>query len=546
MDSETFCKTHNARAAKFGCQNCRAPMCSECRKEHSKSKTLNEHQILTIAEYLQLENFALSINNKCLEHDQILEFYCNGHQVACCTMCTNTVHQNCSNIDLLTKYVSNVKLSSFFRNMRTDVQWLLRSFETIREDRMNYHDRLKKQKSHLIEIIQNFRLSINDHLDKLEKNIVDELSREICKLGNEMETFLTILDEKRKHLKDLKTNSVNLQRYGTDLQTFHGIGILEKELEEHKQYIQCLDYDVRMHNVNIDVTFDQLYVTLPQKLSSIGKLQFRTKPNESVLYQTKARGVDDIKVKRETYIKIKSDKNRIITGCAILPGSKMVFVDYQNHLLIVHSMDGTHDRSIKLTGQPSDVAVIKDNQIAVTLWSESRVAIFDLDAGLEIRQINVNGKCYGIDFVNNRIIVSMDKSNLLQMYDTNGKLLQQVYMPTKDFAYVVQNDQLLFCSEENQNDIKCFTPSGDVIWRFRHNSMLSPHQISVDRDGFIYVSCYKSNNIFVISSDGQNGKEILDSADGLVNPSAIHISKDHNQILVCNAYSGEAHLYNLA
>jgi hypothetical protein len=64
-----------------------------------------------------------------------------------------------------------------------------------------------------------------------------------------------------------------------------------------------------MHNVNIDVTFDQLYVTLPQKLSSIGKLQFRTKPNESVLYQTKARGVDDIKVKRETYIKIKSDNN---------------------------------------------------------------------------------------------------------------------------------------------------------------------------------------------------------------------------------------------
>jgi hypothetical protein len=46
------------------------------------------------------------------------------------------------------------------------------------------------------------------------------------------------LDEKRKHLKDLETNSVNLQRYGTDLQTFHGIGILEKELEEHKQYIQ--------------------------------------------------------------------------------------------------------------------------------------------------------------------------------------------------------------------------------------------------------------------------------------------------------------------
>jgi sugar lactone lactonase YvrE len=94
-------------------------------------------------------------------------------------------------------------------------------------------------------------------------------------------------------------------------------------------------------------------------------------------------------------------------------------------------------------------------------------------------------------------------------------------MPTKDFAYVVQNDQLLFCSEENQNDIKCFTPSGDVLWRFRHNSMLSPHQISVDRDGFIYVSCYKSNNIFVISSDGQNGKEILDSANGLVNPTTL-------------------------
>ena len=52
------------------------------------------------------------------------------------------------------------------------------------------------------------------------------------------------------------------------------------------------------------------------------------------------------------------------------------------------------------------------------------------------------------------IIVSMDKSNLWQMFDTNGKLLQQIYMPTKDFAYVVQNEQLLFYTEENQNDIK--------------------------------------------------------------------------------------------
>jgi hypothetical protein len=68
----------------------------------------------------------------------------------------------------------------------------------------------------------------------------------------------------------------------------------------------------------------------------------------------------------------------------------MVFVDYQNHLLIVHSMDGTHDRSIKLTGQPSDVAVIKDNQIAVTLWSESRVAIFDLDAGTKQQLVILN------------------------------------------------------------------------------------------------------------------------------------------------------------
>jgi DNA-binding beta-propeller fold protein YncE len=48
--------------------------------------------------------------------------------------------------------------------------------------------------------------------------------------------------------------------------------------------------------------------------------------------------------------------------------------------------------------------------------------------------------------------------------------------------------------------------------------MLGPRGISVDNDGNVYVVGGGSNNVVVISPDGQRHRQILSAGDGLVNP----------------------------
>ena len=72
----------------------------------------------------------------------------------------------------------------------------------------------------------------------------------------------------------------------------------------------------------------------------------------------------------------------------------------------------------------------------------------------------------------------------------------------------------------------------------------APRGISVDNDGNVYVVGYKSNNVVVISPDGQSHRQLLSSKDGLVNPCVLDFDKSTNRLLVVND-EGTAFLFDV-
>jgi DNA-binding beta-propeller fold protein YncE len=61
-----------------------------------------------------------------------------------------------------------------------------------------------------------------------------------------------------------------------------------------------------------------------------------------------------------------------------------------------------------------------------------------------------------------------------------------------------------------------------------------PCGISVDNDGNVFVVGYSSNNVVVISSDGQRHRQLLSNKDGLVNPTVLDYDRSTNNLLVEN------------
>jgi DNA-binding beta-propeller fold protein YncE len=93
--------------------------------------------------------------------------------------------------------------------------------------------------------------------------------------------------------------------------------------------------------------------------------------------------------------------------------------------------------------------------------------------------------------------------------------------------------------------VTCCDLHGTTQWEFKDASvLLGARGISVDNDGNVYVVGCSSNNVVVISPDGQRHRQVLCYGNGLVNPSALDYDKATNSLLVVNE-SDSAFLFDV-
>ena len=102
-------------------------------------------------------------------------------------------------------------------------------------------------------------------------------------------------------------------------------------------------------------------------------------------------------------------------------------------------------------------------------------------------------------------------------------------------CYVATSEDKLYYTNYKKHTVTCCDLHGTTPCEFKGERVLQyPRDISVDNDGNVYVVGYKSNNVVVISPDGQSHRQLLSSKDGLVNPCVLEYVKSTNGLLVVN------------
>ena len=101
--------------------------------------------------------------------------------------------------------------------------------------------------------------------------------------------------------------------------------------------------------------------------------------------------------------------------------------------------------------------------------------------------------------------------------------------------YVATSEDKLYYTNNEKHTVTCCDLHGTTQWEFNSERVLQvPRGISVDNDGNVYVVGYESNNVVVISPDGQRHIQLSSSKDGLVNPCVLEYDKYTNRLLVVN------------
>jgi sugar lactone lactonase YvrE len=113
-------------------------------------------------------------------------------------------------------------------------------------------------------------------------------------------------------------------------------------------------------------------------------------------------------------------------------------------------------------------------------------------------------------------------------------------------SYVATSGDKLYYTNTTTHTVTCCDLHGTTQWKFKDQRVLQfPYGISVDNDGNVYVAGYFSNNVMVISPDGQRHRELLSSKDGLVNPCVLDYDKSTNRLLVVNDKINPAFLFDV-
>jgi hypothetical protein len=122
-----------------------------------------------------------------------------------------------------------------------------------------------------------------------------------------------------------------------------------------------------------------------------------------------------------------------ITGCSILTGGKMAFINYNPVYLLILYVDGSKEHTISLPkGHALGVACVDQNTVAVTSHSAMFIQLVDLNTGKTVKCINTNTICCGITSTN-RMLVFCAIGEGLRKVDLKGENIVEIVAFAADF-----------------------------------------------------------------------------------------------------------------
>jgi hypothetical protein len=140
-------------------------------------------------------------------------------------------HSDCKNVTIIEEIIKNVKTSSMINETEHLIKEMIENIGIIRRNREANSSAVKYQKRIIENEKQELRTKINNHLDKLQENLMKKLTEAETHVTEETGELLVSLDEKQKELIEYQTNIVNIKKYASDLQTCLAVKQIEKDVE---------------------------------------------------------------------------------------------------------------------------------------------------------------------------------------------------------------------------------------------------------------------------------------------------------------------------
>ncbi|XP_052073618.1 uncharacterized protein LOC127711565 [Mytilus californianus] len=320
---------------------------------------------------------------------------------------------------------------------------------------------------------------------------------------------------------------------------------IQRDVTNNEQFLESLIKEEKMNHASISWKNENAVEILPTQIKKMGTIILDIRPGEAELTNRKGKQaqlimpithvptIDDVRLTLRQTVKTHGND---ITGCSFLPDGRMIFSCYRNCLISVLQTNGSLHFTLKPGFRTSQIYYIEESQkLVVTNGSNHNcVKIIDMKSRKTEKLIDVGSENYGIVHKDGKLycnghkgglrVVSLDEDSIIQLVNATLSRYSSIAI-WSDKLYVIGNDDSVICCDLQ----------GAVKWRLELNTFLkSARGITVNNCGYVYVAGFFSNNVVVISPDGNKHRVLLSEKDGLDHPQALCYNQKHNILLVAN------------
>ncbi|CAC5369958.1 unnamed protein product [Mytilus coruscus] len=526
--------------ADIWCLNCDEGLCSTCLSHHKRSKGTCDHKTIDIKSY---NPSIQAIKTECDKHGQQLNLYCPSHLMPCCDECISTSHSKCTGIKSLVNVVEKTKIEKSKESIETDINSILNLLVTLINNKSKNIETGENQCLSIKKSIKGIRQEINKHLDHLEK----KLSHEIDTIWNQEKSkatdFISEIEGKKEHLKEMKRNLQTVTSNTIKLQSFIGVHQIEQNVHQCLCYVE--DLDERTKEVNIKMKQNDEMEKILNKLETLESL------GEVIVVKTEVAMNIDTSVKRKAQVesqeqsninnmtmnietKIKINIKKDISDMICLMDGRVIVVERWGKKLTYLLLMANYRKSyLYLYLEPGSVTQINQDTIAITYPDENAIKIINMENETVTKVIKLDKLCFGLSFYNNSLAVGLSR-NEIRIIDLEGNTLKSIQLERESYLdYLVYcNDRVIY-SDPIGKAVCCYDESGKQIWRYTQD-LSTPRGLCTDTYGNIIVADCRSGRIIVISKDGQESKVLISKEDGLTVPRCICFKHNESSGFICD------------
>ncbi|XP_063418876.1 uncharacterized protein LOC134701671 [Mytilus trossulus] len=539
------------------CTECDEGLCKECHEHHRLSKASRNHSAIPFTDYQKLPTDVLKISQYCSKHNKKFEMFCQKHERPCCSKCIVDAHKECRDIVDLDDVIKNYETPNALSEIEKTLVEVAENLQTIRKHQQDNASTLKTKRKEIEKEINKTRMEISNHLDKLQEDLMKQLYAVEEKENLKINQLLSALEKKEKEVADCQRNITNIKQHATNLQMFLSVKQIEEDVSSKDKFLYSLFEGDDLNQHFLEYVINGAFQKIMSDIKSFGEVHIEEQPADIVLSRNKAKEAQIIVpiVQSRSFNNINLKINKTINlqgnwiyGCCMLPDGRFVFTYNREGKLKVFNDQGSKEFEMKIPCGAFDLVYISnDNTLVVTSGESGKqcLSIVDLKKRKIKKTISLSSDNYGMVLKDNQLIYSAFNKGLRMINLDNESLTDIIReeMPTEGYTAIFKDN--IYHTNRINNTVTCYNLQGERQWTFQNESVLKdPLGIDVDNDGNLYVAGIHSNNVVIISNDGQMYRELLAAGVGFRYPIALRYYGHKKQLLVANIHD-EARLFDL-